>query len=41
VAFGRTPLLAVKVSGYRPAVPAAGVPASVAVRLPLSVKRKG
>ena len=33
VAFGGTPLLAVMVRGYVPVVPAAGVPASVAVPL--------
>src|SRR5262249_20285172 len=32
-----TPLAAVNVSGYEPALPAAGVPVSVAVPLPLSV----
>jgi hypothetical protein len=34
-------LLAVIVIGYVPAVPAAGVPASVAVPLPLSLKVTG
>ncbi len=38
VASGVTPSLAVRVSGYVPPVPAAGVPARVAVPLPLSVK---
>jgi hypothetical protein len=38
VAFASTPLLAVMVIGYAPPVPAAGVPLSVAVPLPLSVK---
>ena len=37
VAFGRTPLLAVIVSGYVPAVPAPAVPLRVAVPLPLLV----
>src|SRR6185503_1757480 len=38
VAFGGMPLLAVIVIGYDPPVPAAGVPARVAVPSPLSVK---
>src|SRR5690348_10127702 len=38
VPFGFTPLEAVRLSGYTPPVPAAGVPARVAVPLPLSVK---
>src|SRR5437870_5080448 len=38
VAFGGTPLLAVMARGYDPPVAAAGVPLSVAVPLPLSVK---
>src|SRR4051794_39818256 len=37
VAFGATPLLPVMVTGWRPPVPAFGVPARVAVPLPLSV----
>src|SRR5580704_19607009 len=41
VAAVPTPLLAVIVIGYVPAVPAAGVPASVAVPLPLSLKVTG
>src|SRR5436305_1305256 len=38
VAFGATPLLPVMTIGYVPPVPAAGVPAMVAVPSPLSVK---
>ena len=38
VVSGVTPSLAVSVSGYGPPVPPAGVPASVAVPSPLSVK---
>src|SRR3954453_11088109 len=38
VAFGATPLLPVMTIGYVPPVPAFGVPARVAVPLPLSVK---
>src|SRR6185295_443995 len=38
VASGGTPLPAVKVSGYGPAVPGPGVPLRVAVPSPLSVK---
>ena len=38
VPFGLTPLAAVRFSVYVPPEPAAGVPASVAVPLPLSVK---
>src|ERR1700712_641070 len=38
VAFGLTPLPAVRLSGYVPPLPAAGVPDRVAVPLPLSVK---
>src|ERR1700722_10250886 len=37
-ASGTTPLVAYREMGSRPPVPAAGVPASVAVPLPLSVK---
>ena len=36
-ASGSTPLAAVKVIAYAPAVPAAGVPLSVPVPLPLSM----
>ena len=38
VAFGLTPLAAVRLSEYVPPEPAAGVPLRVAVPLPLSVK---
>ena len=38
VASGEIPLVALTEIGYVPAVPAAGVPDSVAVPLPLSVK---
>ena len=38
MASGSTPLAAVIVSGYEPSVPTSGVPARVAVPLPLSTK---